>query len=127
MADEAKRSRPSDEPKRRRRRVPADGDESGRASKREALSGAKLAMSARRQLGEITGLEPQAVTSLEREDDGTWKVTVELLELARLPETDDVLGAYEAELDASGELLGYRRVRRYARSQAGEDSALGGR
>jgi hypothetical protein len=101
-------------------------DETRRRKRAEPLSGAKLALSAQRQLGEITGLEPQSVTSLEREEDGTWKVTVELLELSRLPETDDLLGAYEAELDETGELLGYRRVRRYARSQASDVGGSGG-
>ena len=89
-----------------------------RRSKRP--SGAKLAQLAKRELSEITGLEAEAVTSLARADDGTWKVTVELLELERVPNTDDVLGSYEAEVDEDGELLGYRRLRRYARSQADE-------
>jgi hypothetical protein len=78
----------------------------------------EVAQLARRELVEATGLQPEAVTSLERDDDGTWKVTVELLELSRIPETDDVLGTYEASVDASGELLGYRRIRRYARSRS---------
>jgi hypothetical protein len=29
-----------------------------------------------------------------------------------------MLGSYEVELNEDGEMLGYRRVRRYARSQA---------
>jgi len=103
-----------EKPKRRRR------------TRNDRSAGAKVALRARRQLGEITGLEPQAVTSLERQDDGTWRVTVELLELSRLPETDDLLGAYEVELDESGDLLGYRRVRRYTRSQTNEVGAPGG-
>ena len=82
------------------------------------LTGGKVAQRAREELSEITGLDAESVTSLERGDDGTWKVTVELLELQRIPETDDVLGAYETELDENGDLLGYRRIRRYARSQA---------
>jgi hypothetical protein len=86
----------------------------------------QLAKHAQRQLAEITGLEAESVTSLERADDGTWVVTVDLLELTRVPETDDVLGSYEARLDGSGELLGYRRVRRYARSQAHEQAGGGG-
>ena len=90
------------------------------------LSGGKLAERARRELSEITGLEAESVTSLERHDDGTWKVTVELLELQRIPQTDDVLGAYETDLDENGELLGYRRVRRYARSQAHDAQSPGG-
>lgn len=85
---------------------------------------AKLAQRAKRELSEITGLEAEAVTGLERGDDGTWIVTVELLELERVPNTDDLLGSYEAELDEDGELLGYRRIRRYTRSQA--DQQQGG-
>jgi hypothetical protein len=81
----------------------------------------QVAQHARRELVEITGLQPEAVTSLERYDDGSWKVTVELLELARIPNTDDVLVTYEASVDPSGELLGYRRVRRYARSRSLHD------
>jgi Gas vesicle synthesis protein GvpO len=83
-----------------------------------ADSPVQVAERARRELVEITGLQPEGVTSLERHDDGMWKVTVELLEFSRIPNTDDVLGTYEASLDASGELLGYRRVRRYTRSRS---------
>jgi hypothetical protein len=86
-----------------------------------ASDGAKLARLARDQLSEITELDAEAVTSLSRAEDGTWKVTVELLELERIPNTDDVLGSYEAQLDGDGNLLGYRRVRRYTRSQADAD------
>jgi hypothetical protein len=81
----------------------------------------QIAQEARRELVEITGLQPEAVTSLEQYDDGNWKVTVELLELSRIPSTDDVLGTYEALVGPSGELLGYRRVRRYARSRSLQD------
>jgi len=44
-----------------------------------------------------------------------------VIELARTPRSTDVLGAYAVELDKSGELIGYRRRRRYNRSQADED------
>jgi hypothetical protein len=81
------------------------------------MSGGKLAQQARQELAEITGLEPEGVTSLERSDDGTWKITVEMLELERVPPTDDVLGSYEVSLDENGDLVGYERVERYTRSQ----------
>lgn len=57
------------------------------------------------------------MTALARAPDGSWRVTVELLELGRIPETDDLLGSFEAQLDDSGELLRYRRVRRYVRTR----------
>jgi hypothetical protein len=105
-------------------------DSRGRGEKarrpRQRMPGVELAQQARDQLAEITGLKPEGVTSLEHQDDGRWIVTVELLELSRVPETDDVLGSYETEVDEGGELLGYRRVSRYPRSQAGEQPALRG-
>lgn len=119
----------ADEKPKRKSRDTGDSD-SGRPRRRssgERLSGGQLAQRARKELAAITGLEAESVTSLERHDDGTWKVTVEMLELSRVPETDDVLGAYETELDENGELLGYRRVRRYARSQAGDTQSTSGR
>jgi hypothetical protein len=80
--------------------------------------GAQLAIKARRQLSEITGLEAESVSGLQQSDDGTWTVVVEMLELSRVPSTDDVIGSYEAELDEDGDLVGYRRIRRYPRSKA---------
>jgi hypothetical protein len=98
----------------------ADGDARPAAPGR--LSSVQLAQHACRDLVEITGLQSEGVTSLERHDDGIWNVTVELLEFSRIPNSDDVLGTYQASVDASGELLGYRRVRRYARSRALQDA-----
>lgn len=114
MADE--------KPRRKRRESDNGGGSDGKRSRSGGgLSGAQLAKRARQELAEITGLEAEGVTSLERGEDGGWIVTVELLELSRVPSTDDVIGSYEAELDEDGELLGYRRRRRYARSQASEE------
>lgn len=87
-------------------------------SRHRGLTVVQVAQLARRALTEITGLPAERVTSIEPRDDGTWKVTVEVLELSRIPNTDDVLGTYEAIVDASGELLGYQRVSRYARSRS---------
>jgi hypothetical protein len=109
-----------DETPRKRRPERDDGSDGERRS-RKRLSGAKLASAARQQLEEITGMEAETVTGLRRCDDGTWNVTVELLELARIPNTDDVLGSYDVGIDEDGELIGYRRVRRYPRSQADKD------
>jgi Gas vesicle synthesis protein GvpO len=106
---------------RRRKRHPrneeAPSDAARRRRRRARLSAAQVADRARHELAEITCLEAESATALERGDDGTWRVTVELLELSRTPETDDVLGSYEAQLDETGELLGYRCIRRYARTR----------
>jgi hypothetical protein len=127
MADDGESRRARRERDRTRSAEDSGGPDGKRIRRsRQRMPGAELAQRARNQLAEITGLKPEGVTSLERQDDGTWIVTIELLELSRVPETDDMIGSYETEFDESGELLGYRRVRRYPRSQAGEEHALRG-
>ena len=48
-------------------------------------------------------------------------MTVEVLELERIPNTTDMLGNYEVRLDGQGEIASARRTRRYLRAQSGED------
>ena len=108
MAEEKRRRRPrSDEVR--------GSDGAKRRPGTRDLPVASLVQRARDQLSEITGLESESVTSLRQSDDGTWKVSVELLEVSRIPEALDVIGSYEVELDERGRMLGYERVRRYAR------------
>ena len=66
------------------------------------------------------GKTAEGISGLQRSDDG-WTVQVEVLELSRVPNTTDVLASYEVEVDGDGELIGYRRVRRYVRGTPGEE------
>jgi len=70
---------------------------------------------------ELFGKPVEAVSGFEQSngdgDSKGWTVTLELLELERIPDTTSLLGTYEATLDADGNLLGARRVRRYPRNQ----------
>jgi hypothetical protein len=75
---------------------------------------------AREQLRSLLGKPAESVSSLERTQDG-WLISLEVLELSRVPDTTDVLASYEVELDESCGLRRYARVRRYARSQANGD------
>ena len=93
-------------------------DSSG--SKNGGKNPAELAKAARRQLAELTGRPPESVLGL-RKDDDEWKVTVEVVELSRIPPSTDLLGCYLVTLDDQGELVGYERVRRYQRGQPGGD------
>jgi hypothetical protein len=43
---------------------------------------------------------------------------VEVVEESRIPSTSDMLVLYEVELDLRGELLAYRRTRRYLRGRS---------
>ncbi|WUB60635.1 gas vesicle protein [Streptomyces sp. NBC_00582] len=72
---------------------------------------------ARSQLAELTGMDAESVSSFERTEDG-WALEVEVMELARVPDTMSLMASYQVELDADGQLTGYRRVRRYERGRA---------
>jgi gas vesicle protein GvpO len=100
------------------------------------LSLPELVGRARDQVEELFGKPVESVSAFEQSsDDGNgdggdkgWTVTLELLELERIPDTTSLLGTYEATLDGDGNLLGAKRVRRYPRNQSdpvqrgGEDS-----
>jgi hypothetical protein len=81
---------------------------------------AELVRAARSVLTELTGRPAESVLGLHRDDDG-WKVTVEVVELPRIPRATDVIGCYVVTLDDDGELVSYERQRRYMRAQAGGD------
>jgi hypothetical protein len=83
------------------------------------LSAAELSQAAITTVQELTGYDPEAVTGLEWDGD-SWQVTVDVLELARIPNTTDVLASYIVQLDEKGTLRGLRRARRFQRGQAGE-------
>jgi hypothetical protein len=90
----------------------------GSGNRDGGVSPSELARAARSQLAELTGRVPESVLGLRKDDDG-WKVTIELVELSRVPSSTDLLGCYVVALDDGGELIGYERVRRYQRGQAG--------
>ena len=73
------------------------------------------------QIAALTGRHVEGVLGLRRNDDDGWEVSVEILELHRVPETSDVLASYDVVLDAGGELQEYHRTRRYVRSHVEED------
>jgi hypothetical protein len=83
----------------------------------------ELLDTAMEQAADLTGKPVEAVSGLERDGDGPWVVTVEVLELERVPNTMDILASYEIELSDDGEVLGFQRRGRYHR--AAEDG--GGR
>jgi len=80
------------------------------------LSAAELGKAAMRTVGELTGYDVEAVTGMEW-DGEFWQITVDALELSRIPNTTDVIGEYVVRLDEDGTLRGYRRERRFQRSE----------
>ncbi|TMK72033.1 MAG: gas vesicle protein [Actinobacteria bacterium] len=97
------------------------------SSNRSSKSGAnskrpmrEIVLEAVSQGQELIGRPVESVTGMEK-DGNEWKVTLEVLELERVPNTTDVLGKYEVTLDKDGEVTSAHRTRRYHRAEAGED------
>ena len=66
------------------------------------------------QFAGLTQLEPVGATGVRREQDG-WSVLVDVVELERIPATTSVMATYRVDVDGSGELAGYERLRRFTR------------
>jgi hypothetical protein len=90
------------------------------AETKKRLSPPEVVGRARQQVEELFGKPVESVSGFEQPNgDGKgWTVTLELLELPRIPDTTSLLGTYEATLDENGNLVGARRVRRYPRNQS---------
>ena len=78
--------------------------------------GVQFAQRAMRTLAELVGCPAEGITGIRRNDDG-WIVEVEVLEVERVPETSDVLASYAVEIDNNGEIVEFRRLQRYLRTQ----------
>jgi hypothetical protein len=103
--DEADREQPA-----------ADGRGRPRRRDRQAMTAGDAAQVALQQIATLTAKQPEGVTEIARTEDG-WTVGVELVEDQRIPSSSDILATYETTIDADGELVSYRRVRRYARGR----------
>jgi hypothetical protein len=79
----------------------------------------EIVAEAKRQVAEVTGLDVEGATGFERNGDG-WVVTVVALELARTPDTMDVLGVYEVVISDDGELQQFKRTARTHRAAVEE-------
>jgi hypothetical protein len=90
----------------------------GRTPRRGSSGGIRrVAESATQQLGELTGRRAEFVSGIERTDEG-WRLTVEMVEVERIPDSTSVMASYDVQTDGDGNLTGYARSRRYVRSQS---------
>jgi hypothetical protein len=80
-----------------------------------------IALQAKKLLIEMTELKIDTVSSMVRNAEGCWQVTVELIEMNRIPNSTDMLATYEVTLDDEGKLMGYQRSRRYLRNHTMEE------
>jgi hypothetical protein len=94
---------------------PPRARESGKRNGRVGSAG-WAARRAASEVADLTGQQPETVIFVERLDDG-WQVGVEVVETHRIPDSADILAAYEVRLESDGELVSYRRIQRYSRGQ----------
>ncbi|MER6144011.1 gas vesicle protein [Streptomyces sparsogenes] len=123
--DDDRERREGDRERRDVERDRRDGDRDRREDRgrerprRRPMDARGAAVSAVRQVWELTGEEPEGVVSLERGEEG-WTVGVEVVETHRVPDTADVLALYRVTVDDEGGLVSYRRGKRYSRGGGGE-------
>ncbi len=85
----------------------------------ERLSLRQIGETALTEVSELVGCPAEGVVGIRRDDDG-WIVTVEVLEVGRVPETTDVLASYDVYVGSDGYVTEYQRRRRYLRAQVEE-------
>lgn len=104
-------------------REPTQGDETGTDGGRDARrSMASVIVRARQDLEELLGQPVERVAGAVPEEDG-WRLTVDIVELARVPDSTSVLGSYDVSVNRRGEVVGYERTRRYYRNRTDEEES----
>lgn len=83
---------------------------------RQSIDVADVIKNAAVQLAQLLKCEPSSVSAVQATDEG-WAADVEVLELAKVPDTASVMATYRVRLDDQGQLTGYERTRRYAKGQ----------
>ena len=69
----------------------------------------------------LAGKPAEGVSGVRQGEHGGWTVSLDVVELSRIPPSTDVLATYEVELDGGGELVDFTRIRRYVRNQSDEE------
>lgn len=94
---------------------------SAQTQRRAGRSPVQIVQRVRHVLDELGGLTVDQVVGVEADDD-EWRVTVEVVEVRRVPETADILARYEVQMSKAGKFRGYHLVGRRLRSQIGDMS-----
>src|SRR5262249_49573246 len=119
-ADDVGRDNGADRrPPTRRKPRRASGSRRATGSREAELTAAQAAQMGLEQIGELVAKPLEGVTQVQPDGD-TWTVGVEVVEDRRVPSSADVLALYEIDIDKSGDVLSYRRLRRYARGRGDE-------
>jgi hypothetical protein len=65
---------------------------------------------------ELTSKQPENIVGVQRTSEG-WTIDFEVIEDRRIPSSADILATYQAAIDVEGELMTFRRLRRYSRGR----------
>ncbi len=65
---------------------------------------------AKEDLTRLTNLKFDSLVGVS-EDEGSWRIAMELLERKSIPDTSDILGVYEARVDSDGKVMSFNRIR----------------
>lgn len=93
-----------------------DGDTNGAEEENgnQRLGLANAVRAAVEQFASLTGRQPEGVTGVKATDSG-WSALVDVVELERIPGSTSVLATYRVDLDQSGDVTSYERMRRFVR------------
>lgn len=97
----------------------SDDDGSGQETHDETADPLAIRRSVDTTAEDLIGRPLDGVVEVARTDEG-WRASVEIIERRAVPDSQDILGLYEVTLDGSGDIRGYRRVRRYRRSDTSD-------
>ncbi len=79
-----------------------------------------LAARAKEQLAELTGFSPVAAVGGFRDEEG-WHITVDALEMTRIPNSTDIIGTYVVSLNQEGNMMKFEKKRARLRGEAYEE------
>lgn len=77
-------------------------------SEDKPMSIQNIAETAKKELRELTGFTSPALVGARKEGAG-WVFSIELVEKKSIPEGMDIIGFYEVNADASGNVVEYKR------------------
>jgi hypothetical protein len=87
---------------------------------RKRLPGLQVFERGKEQLSVVTGRTVDSVTGFSPSDDG-WNLTVEMVDIEKIPPTTSVMVTYEVMVDDEGNLLEYHLTSRYTRGQTKDE------
>jgi hypothetical protein len=99
-------------------------DGSGRDGARrpkKRLPGLQVFDRAKEQLTVITGRDPDSISAFAPSEDG-WELTIEMVDIDKIPPTTSVMASYQLEVDDEGNILEYQLMDRYVRGQSRGES-----